>query len=94
MGLTDTLVDPVLRELRPAREVLERLVRHVRHRLEAAGDVERVEQGVERVLRAGGATQQRAAYERSGSIDGVVDDLVERTEAAWRAAAEPSDPHR
>jgi len=83
MGLTDTLVDPVLQELRPAREVLERLVRYVQPRLEAAGDLERVEEGIDRVLRAGGATRQRAAYERTGSIDGVVDDLVERTEAAW-----------
>lgn len=82
LGLSDTLVDPVQCELRPAREVLESLVRHVAPRLEAAGDLERVREGVERVLRAGGATRQRAAYERSGSLDGVIDDLVERTEAA------------
>lgn len=83
MGLTDTLVDPVLHELRPAREALERLVRHIRGRIEVAGDLALVEEGVERVLRGGGATRQRAAYERTGGIDGVVDDLIRRTEAAW-----------
>ncbi|WP_180933576.1 hypothetical protein [Nocardioides ungokensis] len=31
----------------------------------------------------GGAVRQRAAYARVGSIEGVVDDLVERSEAVW-----------
>jgi len=82
MGLSNTLVDPVLRELRPAREVLERLLRHTRPRLEANGDLDRVVEGLERVLRAGGATRQRAAFEHAGSIDAVVDDLVRRTAPA------------
>jgi carboxylate-amine ligase len=64
--------------------VLGGLVDHIRPALEAAGDLERVEDGVERVLRGGGATQQRAAYERLGSVEGVVDDLIERTETTWR----------
>jgi carboxylate-amine ligase len=84
MGLTSTLVDPRARELRPARDVLAALVDHVRDVLEEAGDLERVTAGVERVLRAGGATRQRAAYERSGSVEGVVDDLLARTEATWK----------
>jgi len=86
MGLTTTLVHPVERELRPAREVLDALVDHVRPRLETAGDLDRVREGVERVLRSGGATQQRAAYERSGSVEGVVDDLVLRTARTWEGA--------
>lgn len=85
MGLSSTLVHPRERELRPAREVLEALVDHVRDRLEAAGDLDLVRDGVKRVLQAGGATRQRAAYERTGSVEGVVDDLLERTRASWAA---------
>ena len=86
MGLSTTLVHPAKRELRPAREVIDALVEHVRPQLEAAGDLDRVGDGVDRVLRAGGATRQRAAYERSSSVEGVVDDLIERTEQSWQAA--------
>ncbi len=39
--------------------------------------------GVERVLGATGASRQRAAYERTGSIEGVVDDVVTRTAESW-----------
>jgi carboxylate-amine ligase len=84
MGLGNTLVHPLERELHPARDVLGALVDHVREALEEAGDVDRVTEGVDRVLRAGGATQQRAAYERGGSVEAVVDDLLLRTEATWR----------
>lgn len=84
VGLAGTLVHPGRRELAPAREVLAGLVDHIRPAVEAAGDLERVQDGIERVLRGGGATQQRAAYERIGSVEGVVDDLIERTEATWR----------
>jgi carboxylate-amine ligase len=37
-----------------------------------------------RVVSANGATRQRAAYERTGEVRGVVDDLIARTEASWR----------
>ncbi|SFC01993.1 carboxylate-amine ligase [Nocardioides terrae] len=86
MGLSNTLVHPQRRELAPAREVLEALVDHVREALADAGDLDRVAEGVDRVLRAGGATRQRAAYERGGRIEEVVDDLLARTEATWKAA--------
>jgi carboxylate-amine ligase len=85
MGLSTTLVHPGERELRPAREVLGALVEHVHEALEEAGDVERVAAGVDRVMSASGATRQRAAYERTGSVEGVVDDLLARTEATWQA---------
>jgi carboxylate-amine ligase len=81
-GLADRLVDPASHELRPAREVLEALVDLVAARLEAAGDTERVREGVPRVLQGTGATRQRAAYERTGSLEGVVDDLLARTAAS------------
>ncbi|MEP9380836.1 glutamate--cysteine ligase [Nocardioides sp. KR10-350] len=86
MGLANSLVHPAERELAPARDVLTALVDHVRPRLDAAGDLDRVTEGVERVLRSGGATRQRAAYERSGTVEGVVDDLVARTEQSWQDA--------
>ena len=81
-GLAGDLLDPRDHELRPAREVLEALVGLVADRLEAAGDTDRVRAGVERVLAGTGATRQRAAYERTGSLEGVVDDVLARTALA------------
>ena len=83
MGVSNTLLHPVHRDLRPVREVVADLVEHVRPRLEASGDLDWVRDGVERVLRGSGATLQRAAFERTGSLEAVVDDLVERTESSW-----------
>jgi glutamate---cysteine ligase / carboxylate-amine ligase len=82
-GLAGRLLDPVTHALRPAREVLSRLVELVWGRLEANGDSDRVESGVGRVLGATGATRQRAAYERTGSLEGVVDDVLARTRDSW-----------
>jgi carboxylate-amine ligase len=82
-GVSDQLVHPLERTPRPAREVLQALVDHVRPALEETGDVDFVTEGVESVLRAGGAVRQRAAYERTGGVEGVVDDLVARTEETW-----------
>ena len=84
-GVAESLVHPVARELRPAGEVLAALVDQVGPALEAAGDLDRVQAGVEQAVRASGAIRQRAAFERTGSIEGVVDDLIERTEASWDA---------
>jgi carboxylate-amine ligase len=88
-GLSGDLLDPRDHELRPAREVLAGLVELVCDRLEAAGDTERAATGMERVLAGTGATRQRAAYERTGSLEGVVDDLLART-ASW-ASPYPAD---
>ena len=82
-GLADRLVHPVTHELRPAREVLAALVDLVSDRLEEAGDSDRAAAGVERVLAATGATRQRAAFERTGTLEGVIDDVVARTTATW-----------
>ena len=84
-GLSDHLVHPVERGLRPARTVLDALVAEVEAALAAAGDLDLVRTGLDRALHEGGAARQRAAYERTGSIAGVVDDLVARTEASWDA---------
>jgi carboxylate-amine ligase len=82
-GTSDHLLDPASHELRPVREVVTALVDLVGARLDAAGDAALVEAGVERVLAATGATRQHAAYERTGSLEGVVDDVVARTADAW-----------
>ncbi|GAA2152946.1 glutamate--cysteine ligase [Nocardioides koreensis] len=86
LGLDGTLVHPVQRRLAPARDVLEAVVAHVREELEEAGAAGLVDEGLERVLAGGGAARQRAAYERTGSIAGVVDDLVHRSEDVWGGA--------
>ena len=84
-GLTGKLVDPTGGDrLVPAAEVLARLLQLVRPELERADDLELVVDGTRRVLAGGGATAQRAAYERSGELVAVVRDLVERTERCWR----------
>ena len=75
-GLAGTLVSPDARGLRPAREVLASVVDANRDVLEAAGDLARVVDGFERLLGGTGAVRQRAAYERTGSLEGVVADLV------------------
>jgi carboxylate-amine ligase len=90
-SLATDLLDPRDHELRPPREVLRALVELVSERLEAAGDLERVTHGLERVLGGTGATRQRAAYERTGSLEGVVDDLLARTADSW---ASPDTPDR
>jgi glutamate---cysteine ligase / carboxylate-amine ligase len=74
-GVTERLLDPVTAELAPAAEVLDRLVGAV----DLGPDDELVRGGVTRVLRGGGASRQRAAYERGQSLESVVDDLVART---------------
>lgn len=84
IGLTGSLLHPEQRVLRPARAILVDLVSRVRAELEAAGDLDRVEHGVDRVLQTTGATRQHQAFERGGSVEAVVDDLIVRSELVWR----------
>ena len=84
-GLSDDLVHPVERRLRPARGVMAALLARVGPALTDVGDLDLVRGGLDRVLAQGGAARQRAAYERTGSVEAVVDDLIERTEASWDA---------
>jgi glutamate---cysteine ligase / carboxylate-amine ligase len=83
-GLTDALVHPARRQLAPAREVLDALADRVGEALEEAGDADLVDKGLARVAAHNGASLQWAAYERCGSVEGVVDDLIERTRAAFQ----------
>lgn len=82
-GLTGALLDPRTHELRAAAEVVAALVDLVAERLSHAGDTELVRAGVDRVRVATGATRQRAAHERTGTVEGVVADLVTRTAESW-----------
>ncbi|WP_127480446.1 carboxylate-amine ligase [Nocardioides pantholopis] len=90
-GLAGQLVHPQTQELAAATQVLADLVTEVRDALEEAGDTDRVERGLARVLAGGGATRQRAAFERTGSVEGVVDDLIARTRASWSTSEWEAD---
>jgi glutamate---cysteine ligase / carboxylate-amine ligase len=80
-GLADQLVHPVERQLAPAREVLEAMIDLVRPALEDASDLDVVEDLVHRLFSRGtGAVRQRRVYEKHGSLEKVVADLVARTE--------------
>ncbi|MBI2244575.1 MAG: glutamate--cysteine ligase [Nocardioides sp.] len=83
-GMADSLVHPLARGLRPARSVVAALVEAVEPALAAAGDLELVGVQLERAVNDNGATRQRAAFERTGSVRGVVDDVIARTEASWQ----------
>ena len=83
-GLSDRLLDPTSGKLDKPQVILERLVGVAREPLEETGDLVLVDDGIRRVLAGSGASRQRAAYERSGSVTGVVDDVVERTKQGWR----------
>jgi glutamate---cysteine ligase / carboxylate-amine ligase len=72
-GLDADLVDPFSCRARPAADVVPRLLDHVRAALDEAGDSERVEPHVARLLAGGnGATRQRVALREKG-LDGLLD---------------------
>jgi carboxylate-amine ligase len=86
-GVAKSLVNPVTWELAPAREVFEALRSHVEPALRKTGDWEWTAGAFDRLMSQGtGAARQRSAYEASGSLEGVMADLVRRTEDSW---AEP-----
>ena len=72
-GLDGELVDPTTATIRPAPQVLRSMVDAARPGLELTGDLERVADGMRRVLTDGnGAQRQRSAYARAG-WQGVLD---------------------
>ena len=86
-GLAGTLVNPQTWELAPAREVFDAFRNHVEPALRDAGDWEWTGDAFDRLMSQGtGAARQRSAYEASGSVDGVMKDLLARTEASWSDA--------
>jgi carboxylate-amine ligase len=83
-GLTSTLVNPATRELAPVRDVFEALRAHTEDALRDAGDWDFTADAFDRLLAQGtGAARQRAAFEASGSVEGVVRDLIRRTDGSW-----------
>jgi glutamate---cysteine ligase / carboxylate-amine ligase len=85
-GLSGDLVHPETFERVPAAEALTALTDRVGDALAVAGDSARVEEGLSRLATAGnGARQQRQAFERTGDLQKVVADLVERTRASTEA---------
>jgi len=79
-GLSGDLVHPVTARRVPAAEAARALRDTVSGALAEAGDLDLVDDGLHRMSSAGtGARRQRAAFERTGEIRGVVTDLVTRT---------------
>lgn len=82
-GLSGTLLHPLERHLVPAADVLRDTVDLLGDVLADHGDGGLVAEGLSRILQGQGSTRQRTALERTGTIEGVVDDLVRRTELSW-----------
>ena len=81
-GVRDTLVDPVTATAVVASEQVQRLLDHVTPALTDYGDLDRVRDGVERILAGGtGADAQRRSLDEQGSLEGVVREAVSRTVA-------------
>lgn len=79
-GLEDNLIDVEKGQELPAPEIIEKLLTFVRPALEAQDEWEEISTLVrETVSRGTGAARQRAAYERAGQFEDVVDLLVEET---------------
>lgn len=87
-GLSSTLVNPATFALAPAREVVDALRAHCETALRDAGDWEWTADALDRLLARGtGSSRQRAAYETTGDVEGVVKDLLRRTEDSWNPGA-------
>jgi carboxylate-amine ligase len=79
-GVSGDLAHPVTGERVAAKEALEALRDLVSDALEQAGDTGLVADGLARLWETGnGARRQRATYERTGDLRGVVADVVTRT---------------
>jgi carboxylate-amine ligase len=79
-GLRNELVDPRTWRLAPAAEVVQALLGHLRDDLEAHGEWDEVHALVAAVLSGGnGAQRQRAAFQRHGRIEDVVDLIISET---------------
>lgn len=82
-GLSGDLVHPTTWRPVPARDAVAALVEHLTPALGRTGDAELVDAGLARLVTVGGgARRQRQAFERTGTVAGVVADVVARTEEA------------
>jgi len=79
-GLGGNLLDPATARPRPAQEVVQQLLEHVRPALRECGDELAVTEALDLVLaRGNGADRQRQTWERTGSLADVVADAVRVT---------------
>ncbi|MFF7129851.1 MULTISPECIES: glutamate--cysteine ligase 2 [unclassified Streptomyces] len=79
-GLRQDLLDPATMRPRPAADVVRSLLEHTGDALIESGDAARVEKSVGELLSHGtGAREQRVLMERTGSLQGVVTECVQRT---------------
>ncbi|MFE6508252.1 glutamate--cysteine ligase [Nocardioides sp. NPDC057767] len=79
-GISGDLLDPRTHRPRPAREVVDRLLEHLGPALRDAGDLARVEQGIDRVFARGtGSSTQRRIHSEEGRLDRAVVRLAELT---------------
>ncbi len=84
---SERLVHPVEQRLASVRDVFRALSRHAEEALPESGDLDLVESSFERLLaRGNGAVRQRSTFEATGSLQAVVSDLCDRTEASWGRA--------
>lgn len=80
-GLAGSLVHPLGGELVAAMDAVAALVEYVTPALSEAGDTDLVRDGLTRLKQVGGgARRQRAAFERTGDLAGVVADLLVRSD--------------
>lgn len=87
-GLSGRLVNPATFSLSPAREVFDSLRAHCETALRDTGDWDWTTDAFDRLMARGtGAARQRSAFEASGELEGVVKDLIRRTEDSWRQSA-------
>ena len=79
-GIDAELVDVLAGRARPAAELVEGFLEAIRPGLEAAGDLEEVTELVRATIARGtGAARQREAFQRTQSLESVVDLVISET---------------
>jgi glutamate---cysteine ligase / carboxylate-amine ligase len=87
-GVTEKLIDVSAASLRPAPEVVAGLLTAVRPALEDDGTWDRIESGVGQIMSEGtGATRQRSARDRTGSLTEVAYFIADQTSDTGRQVA-------
>jgi carboxylate-amine ligase len=85
-GLRGELLDPHTHRPAPALAVVNALLNHVHGALADMGDLERVEEQVDRLLAEGtGAVRQMEVLHRTGDLERVVADAADCTVSASQA---------
>jgi len=83
-GVSADLVHPITATLVEPRVAFRATVDWCRPALEESGDLDLVMDSFERLVsRGSGADRQRKAFEASGALRSVVEDLARRTEESW-----------